>query len=93
VKINEYLAAGKPVVATNLPAICDFNKQHKVLETVLPQPKSFLEAIEHALDTPNGQPVLARRREIAALSDWRERIEAMCELIGIKLQSKVTADQ
>src|SRR5438067_5084090 len=33
VKINEYLAVGKPVVATNLPTISEFNRRHSVLIT------------------------------------------------------------
>lgn len=40
-KINEYLAAGKPVVSTNLPAVCDFNKQHDVLLAVASQSQAF----------------------------------------------------
>src|SRR6185436_1634003 len=33
VKINEYLAAGKPVVSTNLPTVKEFNARHQILGT------------------------------------------------------------
>jgi glycosyltransferase involved in cell wall biosynthesis len=88
VKINEYLAAGKPVVSTELPAVQDFNRQHKVLVTVAGEAKSFLEAIEQQLKSPNGKAVTTHRREVAALHDWDARIEAMCQLIEAESEAK-----
>ncbi len=81
VKINEYLAAGKPVVSTELPAVREFNHRHDVLITTAPRPAAFLQAIEDSLQAPNGASIIARRREVAATSDWQSRLEAMSRLI------------
>jgi glycosyltransferase involved in cell wall biosynthesis len=89
VKINEYLASGKPVVSTDLPAVLDFNRQHQILTTAEARPEVFLDAIERALKAPNGDGVIARRREVAALNDWHQRLGEMSRLIEIQDQVKV----
>ncbi len=86
VKINEYLAVGKPVVSTELPTVCEFNQQHKILITAPNNSESFLGAIEQALRLPKDMQAIARRREVAALADWQNRFNAMNELIDEKLQ-------
>lgn len=88
VKINEYLAAGKPVVATALPSVNEFNAQHEILFTAEAEGPSFLRAIEEALKSPNGDEVVERRRQIAISHNWDVRIEKMCELIEEKWESK-----
>jgi glycosyltransferase involved in cell wall biosynthesis len=80
-KLNEYLAAGKPVVATELPTVCDFNKQHNVLMTAPSTPDEFLRAIETSLGLANDAAIIARRTQVARLSDWRVLIDAMSDLI------------
>jgi glycosyltransferase involved in cell wall biosynthesis len=85
-KLNEYLAMGKPIVSTELPAICDFNEQHQVLITALNQSDSFLRAIEQALSLSNDERAIARRREVAALGDWQSCLNAMSETIEAVLQ-------
>ncbi len=87
-KINEYLAVGKPVISTALPAVSDFNERHKVLLTTDNQPEDFLRAIEQALQSPNNAAAIARRREVASLGDWQARVEVMSQLIHTELQSK-----
>ena len=76
-KINEYLAMGKSVIATPLPSICDFNRQHYVVSIADTHPPSFIRAIEHALASPGDQATTDRRRRVAALSDWQTRLEEM----------------
>jgi glycosyltransferase involved in cell wall biosynthesis len=88
VKINEYLAAGKPVVSTELPAVREFNHRHDVLITTAPRPAAFLRAIEDSLQAPNGASIIARRREVAATSDWQSRLDTMSRLIQDQLQAK-----
>jgi glycosyltransferase involved in cell wall biosynthesis len=85
VKINEYLAMGKPVVSTNIRAVEDFNSQHKVLVTAEPDPDEFLCAIEGALRLPATQALTDRRRAVASHGDWSARVEAMSDLIEQKL--------
>jgi glycosyltransferase involved in cell wall biosynthesis len=76
-KINEYLAMGKPVIAAPLPSVCDFNRQHHVMSIADTTPPSFIGAIERALAAPGDRATADRRRQVAALSDWRMRLEAM----------------
>jgi glycosyltransferase involved in cell wall biosynthesis len=86
VKINEYLAVGRPVVSTDLAAVLEFNRRHEVLLTVDNRPIPFLEAIEQALGTAKDPGMIARRREVAAQYDWQTRLEAMSALIEARLQ-------
>ncbi len=91
-KINEYLAVGKPVVSTELPAVCEFNAQHDILQTASTEPKDFLPAIERALRMPTDETTIARRRAVAELGDWDSRLEAMSQLIEIKLRDQDTSE-
>ena len=91
-KINEYLAVGKPVVSTNLPAVCKFNDEHKILQTVTNQPADFLSAIEEALRSPADEATIARRREVAMVGSFATRLEAMSKLIERELHTR-PADQ
>ncbi len=87
-KINEYLAAGKPVVSTALPTVIEFNERHHILITSENKRDEFLKGIEAALQLPNDSETIARRREVAALCDWKVQIEAMSRLIEDKLEEK-----
>ena len=87
-KINEYLAVGKPVVSTDLPTVCEFNEEHRVLLTAPAQAEPFLEAIEEALKQPRDPEIVARRRRVAALGDWQTRLEEMTRLIEAKFQGE-----
>jgi hypothetical protein len=84
-KINEYLAAGKAVVATNLPTVSEFNAKHHVLTTAEPTAREFLQAIESQLAGAHDPQLRTTRRQIAVLSDWQTRLEQMSELIEQKL--------
>lgn len=89
-KINEYLAAGKPVVSTDLPTVCEFNREHEILVTARAESAPFLRAIEEALDLPKDPETISRRREVAALGDWGARLEAMTALIEERAGAKVS---
>jgi glycosyltransferase involved in cell wall biosynthesis len=80
-KINEYLAMGKPVVSTALPAVCDYYSWPRVVIPCEPTLDDFLGAIETALVWPNNHEMRAMRRDIAKLNDWTSRLEHICELI------------
>jgi glycosyltransferase involved in cell wall biosynthesis len=80
-KINEYLAVGKPVVASDLPWVVEFQRRHRVLEVAPPDSHSFVAAIEHALDKASDPAAAERRRGVAALSDWTARLEHMGVLL------------
>ncbi|HEY0321528.1 MAG TPA: glycosyltransferase [Pyrinomonadaceae bacterium] len=87
-KINEYLAAGKPVVSTSIPAVVEFNRRHNALLTAVAQSDKFLEAIERALRLPNDASARLKRREVATLGSWDTRLEAMSELIEMEMKAK-----
>jgi glycosyltransferase involved in cell wall biosynthesis len=76
-KINEYLAAGKATVSSDLPTVCEFNEQHHVLSTTTVSAEEFLRAIETELPTANDAERRKQRRKVAALADWHNRLEEM----------------
>jgi hypothetical protein len=80
-KINEYLAAGKPVVTTELPTICEFNRQHNVLSTAPSTREDFLRAIEESLRLRGDEAIVAHRKHVAKLNDWGMLMVAMSDLI------------
>jgi glycosyltransferase involved in cell wall biosynthesis len=88
VKINEYLAVGKPIVSTDLPTVREFNDRHHILITTENEPNKFLAGIEDALRIPNDRLIVARRREVAALLDWQVIVEAMSNLVETAVAGK-----
>jgi len=90
-KINEYLAMGKPVVSTDLPAVCEFNQQHRVLSLSPAQPAEFLSAIEQNLQSGSDVVQTSRRREVAAAADWNLRLESISKIIERQLTERENA--
>ena len=87
-KVNEYLAAGKPVVSTELLTICDFNEQHGVLMTAPSRAEDFLRAIEESLRLPTDLETVAPRTRVAKLNDWQAHLDAMSFLIDAEMRAK-----
>ena len=79
-KINEYLALGKPVVATDLPYVVEFQRQNGVLSVIPPRLNEFLQAIETALKDTSSTEAEARMR-VAELADWTLRFDQMSEIV------------
>jgi hypothetical protein len=73
---------GKPVVATDLTAMREFDNSHHVLSLVPAEVEPFLAAIERALRRPTDPDSSERRRLAAATRDWSRQLEAMSELIA-----------
>ncbi|HSS20510.1 MAG TPA: glycosyltransferase [Pyrinomonadaceae bacterium] len=86
-KINEYLAAGKAIVSTNLPTVDEFNQRHQILFTANPTRQDFLRAIEAALPTAHDGLLQKRRRAVAQQANWETRLEEMSQLIEANLAS------
>ena len=79
-KALEYLAAGLPVVGTDLPALRELAGTDV---TVAADPALFADAVE-AIVTAGSQPSsAAARRAFAAHHDWSQRAQHFAELIGV----------
>jgi uncharacterized SAM-binding protein YcdF (DUF218 family)/glycosyltransferase involved in cell wall biosynthesis len=87
VKLNEYLAMGKPVVATDLPEIRSFNADHHDVISVAADAAGFERAIREAM-MPVPAGVLERRRDVARLNSWTSRIDAMSSIIDARLTER-----
>lgn len=75
-KINEYLAAGKPVVMTNFAPLPEFNGVVQIATT----PILFLQAIREAI-TDTSPEQRAKRIAIAKTNSWQNRAEAFSKII------------
>ena len=88
-KLNEYLAMGIPVVATDLLEIRRFNKTHGDVVAVANDAEMF------ATEITNVQKVVSedersRRIAVAEENSWQSRIERMSEVIDESIERKAT---
>jgi glycosyltransferase involved in cell wall biosynthesis len=74
-KVYEYLAAGLPVVASELPALADVADV-----TTAADEASFIAAVEHALEGDNHEQRMARSRAARAHS-WEARLDEIAARI------------
>lgn len=79
-KMLEYLAAGLPVVATDLPAVRWLNAS-KPLITIAERPEAFADAVVEALSAPVDDHAAAQRQAFAAEHSWERRAERVVEII------------
>lgn len=82
-KINEYLAAGKPVVMTNFSKLDEFND----VTYIAKNHDEFLKFIDIAIDTDSKEKLEARFK-VASKNSWTARTEQLRELIKDFLNSK-----
>jgi glycosyltransferase involved in cell wall biosynthesis len=75
-KFFEYLAAGRPVVATQLPALAEFRNLFRVAAT----PQEFIGEIAAALANPD-RSVLPMSEPALRAHSWESRLDAMLALI------------
>jgi glycosyltransferase involved in cell wall biosynthesis len=77
-KIGEYLAMGKPVVATPIAYAVQLARESDgVVSTAEPQAGPFLEALERALLLARDERTAVRSRALATERAWSRRIEEM----------------
>lgn len=78
VKIYEYLSAGKPVVAVDLPEMSQFGDLIRTAATH----EAFMDAVADALDTAEdiSQPV--KRQAFAAQQTWDHRVDHLEEVLA-----------
>lgn len=82
-KINEYLATGRPVVGVPIPSINMYRDVVKIARTA----EEWSEAIARCLSVEENSPeLIAGRRRRASEYDWRRQVsdiaQTMCEHLG-----------
>ena len=86
-KLNEYLAMGIAVVATDLPAIRRFNAEHGPVVAVGHDADAFAAAIREAVNE-RASAAIERRIEVARQNRWDERIARMLSLVEERLRAR-----
>jgi glycosyltransferase involved in cell wall biosynthesis len=83
-KLYEYLACGRPIVSTNIPAARNVGDVVRIAN----EPAAFVAAIAAALaeDSPE---LAARRRVFAAANTWEMRVTQISELLSAALKQKI----
>lgn len=80
-KTLEYLSAGLPVVATDLPAIRWLNSPDV---RIADQPEAFAEAVSDLVGRGIPRPAQRSRRvEFARQHDWRTRAQEFAQVLGV----------
>lgn len=79
-KILEYLAAGRRVVSTDLPAVRWLNTPLVEMAT---GPEEFAQAVVSSTATPLGQDEIDRRRTFARAHSWSARARILAEHLGV----------
>ena len=79
-KTLEYLAAGRPVVSTDLPATRWLGTD---LVTVANGPEEFVAAVKRAAAEAHHSDLVAARRTFAAGHSWRSRAGQVAEVLGL----------
>jgi len=82
-KLYEYLACGKPVVATNVPAAQRFSDVVSVAESSA----AFVAAVRDGLRGDDAE-LQAKRRGVAAQNTWERRIDAISAMIEERLSER-----
>lgn len=85
-KVYEYLAAGKPVVASGTPSLSGMEPDVVVVDG----PHALLPALEAALDRSTGADV-ERRMALAARNTWEGRTERLLGLVVDELEGRARA--
>ncbi|WP_420133950.1 glycosyltransferase [Rhodopseudomonas sp.] len=76
-KFFEYLAAGRPVVATALPALADYHAVHRVAHDAA----EFEAQVQAALDH-RGDGVLPLDHPVLTKNSWDARLDAMLAIVN-----------
>lgn len=89
-KLNEYLALGKPVVATPLPELVDYNQEFDGVLRLAGDAPAFASALREAVEG-NAPERQAHYRCVAGKNAWTAIVEAMSGLIEEKLRTRRNA--
>jgi teichuronic acid biosynthesis glycosyltransferase TuaH len=83
-KTLEYLAAGRPVVATRLPAIEWLGTD---LVRTADDAEAFADAVDAAIDEGIGDDAVARRRQFVEDHSWASRVRTLAGALGLTAPS------
>lgn len=89
-KLNEYLAMGIPVVATDLPEIRRFDADHGGIVSIAGGAEAYVDAVRRALE-PEPPGERDRRIQVARTNSWSSRIDAMSALIDAASERKAAS--
>lgn len=84
VKFFEYMAAGKPVVATPLPELLAYDDAADLATDAA----GFVAAIDAALAEGERPARVSRRLAIAAANSWQERVDSVARALLAALQTR-----
>jgi len=84
-KLNEYLASGKPFVSTAIPACSEYPQLIRIASSH----EAFLAALDQAL-TEDDATLQAERISVAAQNDWDKRVQQKSAIVAECLASKHT---
>jgi glycosyltransferase involved in cell wall biosynthesis len=90
-KLNEYLALGKPVVATPLSELVDYNQEYGKILHLAGDAPAFIKALRQALveTTP---AMRDQYRHVARQNSWAVRVEEMSHLVEEVLHQPRTSN-
>ena len=77
-KLYEYTAAGKPVVATNFAAAQEFGGHIELCDDV----ESFVQACERMLSLGPDSATIESNRQFASQNTWEDRVEQISNIIA-----------
>jgi glycosyltransferase involved in cell wall biosynthesis len=81
-KLYEYLAAGKPVVASGVPELAEMGPDVALVGDAA----SFVRAVQEAARR-NSEADVLRRRQLAARNSWEQKTDRLLELIHGELNA------
>ena len=81
-KLYEYLAAGKPVVASGLPELAGMEPDVVLVDGAT----TFIQAVQRAVGR-NGEAERLRRRQLASRNSWEARTGRLLELVHRELEA------
>lgn len=80
-KTLEYLAGGRPAVATPLPVVGWLDTD---LIATASAPEDFADAVDLCLEQPRSDELIARRKAFAAEHSWEKRAAAFARALGFE---------
>ncbi len=83
-KLHEYLASGRPIVGSAIPALDEFRDVVSIANT----PDEWSDAIQHALVDANSEEARQHRQRVAAAHDWNMLVARIAANFIERLESQ-----